>query len=57
MAKQYPAPPAMTIDPAHKYTATLETTAGTMTAELFPREVPNTVNNFVFLAARASTTT
>jgi cyclophilin family peptidyl-prolyl cis-trans isomerase len=50
MAKQYPAPPAMTIDPAKKYTATLETTAGTMTAELFPKEVPNTVNNFVFLA-------
>jgi cyclophilin family peptidyl-prolyl cis-trans isomerase len=50
MAKSYPAPPAMTIDPAHKYTATLETTAGTMTAELFPKEVPNTVNNFVFLA-------
>jgi cyclophilin family peptidyl-prolyl cis-trans isomerase len=40
----------MAIDPAHKYTATLETSAGTMTAELFPKETPNTVNNFVFLA-------
>ncbi len=50
MAKSYPAPPTMAIDPAHKYTATLETSAGTMTAELFPKEAPNTVNNFVFLA-------
>ncbi|HEY5520640.1 MAG TPA: peptidylprolyl isomerase [Candidatus Limnocylindrales bacterium] len=50
MAKSYPAPPAMAIDPAHKYTATIETSAGTMTAELFPKEAPNTVNNFVFLA-------
>jgi len=50
MAKSYPAPPEMAIDPARKYTATLDTTAGTMTAELFPKEAPNTVNNFVFLA-------
>jgi cyclophilin family peptidyl-prolyl cis-trans isomerase len=50
VAKSYPQPPQMTIDPAHKYTATIETTAGTMSAELFPKEAPNTVNNFVFLA-------
>ena len=50
MAKQYSAPPAMGIDPAHKYNATIETSAGTMTAELFPTDAPNTVNNFVFLA-------
>ncbi len=50
MAKSYPAPPAMAIDPAKKYTATIETSAGTMTAELFPTEAPMTVNNFVFLA-------
>ncbi|MFV2064589.1 MAG: peptidylprolyl isomerase [Chloroflexota bacterium] len=47
---QYPNAPAMTIDPAKTYTATIETTAGTMTAELFASEVPNTVNSFVFLA-------
>lgn len=40
----------MTIDPAKKYTATIETTAGTMVAELFPEDAPETVNNFVFLA-------
>ncbi|MGE5596331.1 MAG: peptidylprolyl isomerase [Hyphomicrobiales bacterium] len=40
----------MTIDPAKTYTATIETTAGTMTAELFPGDAPQTVNNFVFLA-------
>ncbi|MCC7366016.1 MAG: peptidylprolyl isomerase [Dehalococcoidia bacterium] len=40
----------MSIDPAKKYSATIETTAGTMTAELFPGDAPNTVNNFVFLA-------
>ncbi len=48
--KQYQSPPAMSIDPAKKYTATIATTAGTMTAELFPGDAPNTVNNFVFLA-------
>jgi cyclophilin family peptidyl-prolyl cis-trans isomerase len=40
----------MAIDPARSYTATIETSAGTMTAELFPGEAPKTVNNFVFLA-------
>ncbi|HEX6031661.1 MAG TPA: peptidylprolyl isomerase [Tepidiformaceae bacterium] len=50
MAKSYSNPPAMTIDPKKSYTATIETSAGTMTAELFPGDVPQTVNNFVFLA-------
>jgi cyclophilin family peptidyl-prolyl cis-trans isomerase len=50
MSKQYSAPPAMTIDASHKYTATIETSAGTMTAELFTTDAPMTVNNFVFLA-------
>jgi cyclophilin family peptidyl-prolyl cis-trans isomerase len=40
----------MSIDPAHTYTATIETSAGTMTAELFASDAPKTVNNFVFLA-------
>jgi cyclophilin family peptidyl-prolyl cis-trans isomerase len=40
----------MTIDPSKKYTATIETSAGTMTAELLPGDAPETVNNFVFLA-------
>lgn len=48
--KTYNSPPPMVIDPAKSYTATLETTAGTMVLELFPQEAPLTVNNFVFLA-------
>ncbi|MBE0609425.1 MAG: peptidylprolyl isomerase [Dehalococcoidia bacterium] len=40
----------MVIDPAKTYTATIETSAGTMTAEFFAADAPNTVNNFVFLA-------
>ncbi len=48
--KSYTRPPDMAIDPAKRYTATLETSAGTMSAELFAAEAPKTVNNFVFLA-------
>jgi cyclophilin family peptidyl-prolyl cis-trans isomerase len=48
--KSYSAPPQLTIDPQRSYTARLETTAGSMTAELFAAEAPKTVNNFVFLA-------
>ena len=48
--KSYAKQPDQTIDPSKTYTATIETTAGTMTAELFPSEAPTTVNNFVFLA-------
>ncbi len=47
---QYPDSPEMVIDPAKTYTATIETSAGTLTADLFASEVPRTVNNFVFLA-------
>ena len=50
MAKQYNSPPEMAIDPKKSYTATIETTAGTMNAEFFVEDAPNTVNNFVFLA-------
>ena len=50
MAKQYDAPPAMTIDPSKSYTATFKTGKGDIVVELFASQVPNTVNNFVFLA-------
>ena len=40
----------MAIDPDKKYSAVIETTMGDITIELFPKEVPQTVNNFVFLA-------
>ncbi|GAB4218106.1 MAG: peptidylprolyl isomerase [Synechococcales cyanobacterium] len=48
--KSYSAPPPMSIDPKKSYSAVLETSEGTMMVELFAAEVPNTVNNFVFLA-------
>src|SRR6188508_76715 len=48
--KSYPAAPAMSIDPNKKYTALIKTTLGEMTAELYPKDAPNTVNNFVFLS-------
>ena len=48
--KQYDKPPEMTIDKDKTYTATIETEAGTMVAELYPKLAPNTVNSFVFLA-------
>jgi peptidyl-prolyl cis-trans isomerase B (cyclophilin B) len=50
MSKQYASAPEMAIDTNKKYTATLQTTRGTVVCELFPAEVPVTVNNFVFLA-------
>lgn len=43
------APPTC-IDDTKTYTATMETTLGTITAELDPSLAPVTVNNFVFLA-------
>jgi peptidyl-prolyl cis-trans isomerase B (cyclophilin B) len=50
MPKQYAAAPPLTIDLSKKYTATIVTSAGTMTAELYPEIAPTTVNSFVFLA-------
>ena len=40
----------MTIDPDKKYTATFTTSRGEIVCELFAKEAPKTVNNFVFLA-------
>ncbi len=50
MPKQYSAPPAMAIDSNKKYTATFTTSRGEIVCELFAKEAPKTVNNFVFLA-------
>src|SRR5256886_3367016 len=50
MAKEYSAPPAMQIDADKKYSATFETSRGNISVDLFPKDAPNTVNNFVFLA-------
>ncbi len=40
----------MTIDTAKTYTATIRTDKGDIQVELFAKDAPNTVNNFVFLA-------
>ena len=50
MAKQYSSRPAMQIDPNRHYEAIFHTQRGDFTVELFARQAPNTVNNFVFLA-------
>jgi peptidyl-prolyl cis-trans isomerase B (cyclophilin B) len=50
MSKQYDAPPPMSIDPAKKYSATLETSSGAIVVDLFAKDAPKTVNNFIFLA-------
>ena len=50
MPKQYSAPPAMSIDTSKNYTATLQTSRGTIVCDLFAQDAPNTVNNFVFLS-------
>lgn len=48
--KSYSAPPPMVIDTSKQYTATFETEKGNLVVELFAKDVPVTVNNFVFLA-------
>jgi cyclophilin family peptidyl-prolyl cis-trans isomerase len=40
----------MGIDPAKRYTATMETSMGTLVIALDPIKAPKTVNSFVFLA-------
>ena len=50
MQKQYSNPPASTIDVSKAYTATFDTSRGTIVCELFAKDAPATVNNFVFLA-------
>ena len=50
MSKTYSQPPAMQIDPQAKYTATVTTSAGAITIDLFASDTPITVNNFVFLS-------
>jgi len=44
--------PEMGIDPAKRYTATMETSMGTLVIALDPIAAPRTVNNFVYLAAQ-----
>jgi peptidyl-prolyl cis-trans isomerase B (cyclophilin B) len=48
--RTYSAPPAMSINTAHHYLVTLQTTKGVISLCLDPALAPLTVNNFVFLA-------
>ena len=47
--KTYSASPPMTIDTTKQYSAIIQTETGNIVLELFARDVPVTVNNFVFL--------
>jgi peptidyl-prolyl cis-trans isomerase B (cyclophilin B) len=50
--QQWTSPPAMQIDAAKNYQASIETNRGTIELELYPQHAPQTVNNFVFLAGQ-----
>ena len=50
MPKQYASAPAMTIDTNKTYTATFNTSRGAIVCDLFTKDAPITVNNFLFLA-------
>lgn len=50
VSKQYPEAPAMTIDAAKSYTATVKTVRGDFTMRLRPDLAPQHVNSFVFLS-------
>lgn len=47
---KYKEAPKMTIDPNKSYTALLHTSKGDIKIELYAKDAPKTVNNFVFLA-------
>ncbi|HZQ05260.1 MAG TPA: peptidylprolyl isomerase [Anaerolineae bacterium] len=48
--KQYNKYPDMVIDPNKTYKATIKTNKGDIQLDLFAKDAPKTVNNFVFLA-------
>ena len=48
--EQYDAAEDQKLDPAKKYTATMETSCGNIVIELDPKASPKSVNSFVFLA-------
>jgi peptidyl-prolyl cis-trans isomerase B (cyclophilin B) len=50
MAKQWNNPPAMQIDVKKSYQAKVSTNRGDIVIDLFTKDAPVTVNNFVFLA-------
>lgn len=48
--KSWTSPPEMKIDTNKTYQAEIKTSKGSFTIELFAKDAPKTVNNFVFLA-------
>ena len=48
--QQWGAPPQMQIDTTKTYYAVFETSLGTFKVELWTKDAPHTVNNFIFLA-------
>ncbi|NHN30764.1 peptidylprolyl isomerase [Paenibacillus agricola] len=48
--KSWTTPPAMAIDTAKNYQATVTTNKGAIKIDLYAKDAPKTVNNFVFLA-------
>jgi peptidyl-prolyl cis-trans isomerase B (cyclophilin B) len=50
--EQFAKPPPMKIDPSKTYTATLDTSCGTIVIQLLADQAPTTVNSFVFLAGK-----
>jgi cyclophilin family peptidyl-prolyl cis-trans isomerase len=48
--KNWTSPPKMTIDATKTYCAVVQTNKGSITLQLFAKDAPKTVNNFVFLA-------
>ena len=49
-SQKFASEPEMGIDPSKRYTATMETSMGTMVIALDALKAPRTVNSFVFLA-------
>ena len=50
--QEFAKPPPMKIDPKKTYTATLDTSCGTIAIQLLADQAPETVNSFVFLAGK-----
>jgi cyclophilin family peptidyl-prolyl cis-trans isomerase len=50
VTRRFSAAPEMAINPENKYFATLTTQQGDIRLELYPKDAPQSVNNFVFLA-------
>lgn len=48
--KQWSTPPKMALSADKKYSAVMHTDQGDITIQLFAKETPKTVNNFVFLS-------